>query len=203
MNIRPMGEGALLVETADAAAAQALRASLLEQGVAGLQELVPGQCSLLVGFDPLHIDPEALLQRLTELAAAPVAPVKPRRHEIGVRYDGEDLDVLARELGMEATELVRRHSAPIYRVAFLGFTPGFPYLAGLDPALQASRRGEPRLRVPAGSVAIAGEFTGIYPRATPGGWRLLGRTDAVLFDASSTSPALFAPGDEVRFQVLP
>ncbi len=203
MNIQPMGEGALLVETADAAAAQALRTNLLEQGVTGLHELVPGQRSLLVSFDPLHMDPGALAQRLTGLAAAPAAPVKPRRHEIGVRYDGEDLAGLARELHMEAAELVRRHAAPVYRVAFLGFAPGFPYLTGLDPALQAPRRGEPRVRVPAGSVAVAGEFTGIYPRATPGGWRLIGRTDVSLFDVMLSPPALFAPGDEVRFLVLP
>lgn len=202
MNIQPMGEGALLVETADAAAAQALRASLLEQGVGGLQELVPGQRSLLLRFDPLSMEPEALMRRVTELASTPAAPLKPRRHEIGVRYDGEDLAGLAQELGMETTELVRRHVAPVYRVAFLGFAPGFPYLTGLDPVLQVARRGMPRVRVPAGSVAIAGEFTGIYPRATPGGWRLLGHTEVVLFDVTHTPAALLAPGDEVHFQVL-
>lgn len=201
MNILHMGEGALLVETVDAAAAQALRVNLLRQGMEGLRELVPGQRSLLVSFDPLRMDVEALTRHVTGLAVAPAILVQPRRHEIVVRYDGEDLVPLARELRMEPDELVRRHVAPVYRVAFLGFAPGFPYLTGLDPALHAPRRGDPRLRVPAGSVAIAGEFTGIYPRATPGGWRLLGRTDALLFDAARTPPALFAPGDEVRFQV--
>lgn len=203
MNIQAMGEGALLVETADAAAAQGLRASLLQQGMEGLQELVPGQRSLLVSFDPLRLDVDALMRHVSGLAAAPTAPARPRRHDVGVQYAGEDLAPLARELGMGPEELVRRHAAPVYRVAFLGFAPGFPYLTGLDPALQAARRGEPRVRVPAGSVAIAGEFTGIYPRATPGGWRLIGRTAVVLFDATRASPALFAPGDEVRFQVLP
>lgn len=203
MNIRAMGEGALLVETADAAAAHALRAQLLEQDIAGLRELVPGQRSLLLSFDPLQVNPDTLIQRLPELAAMPATPPEPHRHEIGVHYDGEDLADLARDLGMTPEELVRRHAAPVYRVAFLGFAPGFPYLTGLDPALHTSRRGEPRVRVPAGSVAIAGEFTGIYPRATPGGWHLIGRTNAVLFDAARASPALLAPGDEVRFRVLP
>ncbi len=203
MNLQPVGEGGLLVETADAAAAQVLRASLLEQGAVGLRELVPGQRSLLVVFDPLQTDLDALMRRMLELAAAPATQPRPRRHELGVRYDGEDLDALARELGMTVEELVRRHTTPLYHVAFLGFAPGFPYLTGLDPVLQVARRDEPRTRVPTGSVAIAGEFTGIYPRATPGGWRLIGRTDAVLFDPSRAAPALLAPGDEVRFKAFP
>lgn len=203
MNLQPMGEGGLLVETADAAAAQALRASLLEQGVAGLRELIPGQCSLLLVFDPLQTDMDELMRRMPEFVATPAAQPRPRLHEIGVRYDGADLVALARELGMTEEELVRRHVAPLYRVAFLGFAPGFPYLTGLDPVLRMARRGAPRTRVPAGSVAIAGEFTGIYPRATPGGWHLLGHTDAMLFDAARAVPALLAPGDEVRFKVTP
>ena len=93
-------------------------------------------------------------------------------------------------------------AAPLYTVACLGFSRGFPYLEGLDPALHLPRRDSPRARVPAGSVAIAAELTGIYPRATPGGWHLVGTTDAVLFDESAEPPALLAPGDRVRFVVL-
>lgn len=203
MNIQAMGEGSLLVETGDAAAAHALRANLLKQGIPGLRELVPGQRSLLLSFDPLKMDHDKLMQRVHELATMPPMLPNQRRHEIGVRYDGEDLVCLAQELNITPEELVRRHAAPVYRVAFLGFAPGFPYLTGLDPTLQATRRSKPRLRVPSGSVAIAGEFTGIYPCATPGGWRLIGRTDAVLFDATCDSPALLTPGDEVHFRIIP
>ncbi|MFI4921043.1 MAG: allophanate hydrolase subunit 1, partial [Gammaproteobacteria bacterium] len=92
---------------------------------------------------------------------------------------------------------------PVYEVAFLGFSPGFAYLTGLDPKLQLPRLATPRTRTPEGAVAMAGEFTGIYPQATPGGWQVLGLTTAKLFDATRASPALFAPGDQVRFKVLP
>ncbi len=101
---------------------------------------------------------------------------------------------------MTADELVARHSEPRYVVAFCGFAPGFAYLSGLDERLHVARRAEPRTRVPAGSVGIAGEFTGVYPRASPGGWRLLGRTDADLWNLARTPPALLVPGTRVRFR---
>ncbi|MFC4728213.1 5-oxoprolinase subunit PxpB [Coralloluteibacterium thermophilus] len=125
-----------------------------------------------------------------------------RRIEIPVTYGGDagpDLDALAAELGMPAEEIVRRHAGADYRVAMLGFAPGFPYLLGLDPALAAPRLATPRTRVPAGSVGIGGAQTGIYPRAAAGGWRLIGRTDLVLFDPQRAAPSLLRPGDRVRF----
>ncbi len=125
-----------------------------------------------------------------------------RLHEIGVRYDGEDLEEVAERAGLAVEDVVARHAAPLYTVACLGFSRGFPYLEGLDPALHLPRRDSPRARVPAGSVAVAADMAGIYPRATPGGWHLLGTTDAVLFDESAEPPALLAPGDRVRFVVL-
>jgi KipI family sensor histidine kinase inhibitor len=127
----------------------------------------------------------------------------PQRHEFGVRYDGEDLQSMARMLDLEAAELVRRHAAAEYTVAFLGFAPGFAYLTGLDEALKLPRRADPRTRVPAGSVAVADGYTGIYPLATPGGWHILGRCEAMLFDPGRTTPALLSPGDLVRFKALP
>jgi KipI family sensor histidine kinase inhibitor len=115
-----------------------------------------------------------------------------------VRYDGADLDSVARECGLTVPEVIRRHCEPEYTVQFCGFAPGFGYLSGLDPALRLPRLASPRPAVPAGSVAIAGEFTGVYPRSSPGGWLLLGHTDAVLFDLDRQPPALLRPGVSVR-----
>jgi KipI family sensor histidine kinase inhibitor len=122
--------------------------------------------------------------------------------EVAVRYDGEDLPDVAARLGLEVAEVIARHAAPTYTVACLGFSRGFPYLEGLDPALRLPRRDSPRPRVPAGAVAIAADQAGIYPQAMPGGWHVLGRTDAVLFDEAVQPPALLAPGDRVRFVPL-
>ena len=138
---------------------------------------------------------------------APVSPtVDARRIDIPVRYggdDGPDLEAVARHACLDPEEVVRRHTGATYRVAMLGFAPGFPYLLGLDPALELPRRSEPRLRVPAGSVAIGGAQTGIYPRELPGGWHLIGCTPLHLFEPEREPPCLLAPGDEVRFRPLP
>lgn len=119
---------------------------------------------------------------------------------LGVVYDGPDLAAVGEELGIAADELVRRHTAAQYVVAFCGFAPGFAYLTGLDERLRVPRLAEPRTRVPTGAVGIAGEFTGVYPRPSPGGWRLLGHTDAALWDAERDPPALLVPGTRVRFR---
>lgn len=119
--------------------------------------------------------------------------------EIGVRYDGADLDEVARHTGLTPAEVVLAHTGMPWRVAFGGFVPGFGYLIGGDPRLHVPRRGSPRASVPAGSVALAGEFTGVYPRASPGGWQLIGTTDAVLWDPDRVPPALLTPGSTVRF----
>jgi KipI family sensor histidine kinase inhibitor len=201
MKPRFIGDGALLVELDDPAQARALRRALLQGSLAGVKELIPGQSSLLIVANPLVTDLEALAVRLPVVDAEPVAAV--RTHEFDVVYDGEDLPALARQLQMEIEEVIRRHTAPLYEVAFLGFVPGFPYLTGLDPTLRVARRSKPRTRVPAGSVAMADGYTGMYPQATPGGWHILGRCEARLFDANRADPALLAPGDRVRFRALP
>ena len=203
MKVGFFGDSALLVEVADSIAAQDLRRVLLKEQLAGLRELVPGYDTLLIKFDPLVLDAAKLARRLPKLLERPLAALQGCEHEVSVRYDGEDLQEVARLTGLEIADVVRRHSAPLYSVAFLGFAPGFPYLTGLDLRLRLPRLQSPRTRVPAGSVAIADEFTGIYPQATPGGWRVLGHTDAVLFDTARAAPALFAPGDTVRFRPLP
>ncbi|MGH8292053.1 MAG: 5-oxoprolinase subunit PxpB [Gammaproteobacteria bacterium] len=203
MNLRFVGDSALLIALPDSAAAQHLRRVLLAEHVAGVRELVPGYDTLLAEFDPLVLDADKLLYRLPKLMEHPLRTSQGREHEIELRYDGADLEAVARLTGLETMEVVRRHSAPNYSVAFLGFAPGFPYLVGLDPTLRVPRLKSPRTRVPAGSVAIAGEFAGIYPQATPGGWRVLGHTDAVLFDTTRAQPVLLLPGDKVRFRPLP
>ena len=120
-------------------------------------------------------------------------------HEIVVRYDGPDLDEVARLTGLTHAEVVAAHTGTPWRVAFGGFAPGFAYLVDGDPRLHVPRRERPRPSVPSGSVGLAGEFSGVYPRSSPGGWQLLGTTDAVLWDVDRDPPALLGPGATVRF----
>lgn len=175
---------------------------------AWLRDLVPAYASLAVFFDPDAIDAHAAerwldAQLADDTATAIDAPA--RCIEIPVVYGGDygqDLDAAATELGLSADALASRHAAATYTVAMIGFAPGFPYLSGLDPALALPRLATPRTHVPAGSVAIGGAQTGLYPRASPGGWRLIGRTPLRLFDPSRPSPSLLSPGDRVRFVAI-
>lgn len=196
-----VGESAWLLELGSTAEVLAAT-TLVEARVGGeLRDLVPGAGTLLVVADDARpLDPRRLAGVEEEARRAPGASAAHgRTHEIPVRYDGPDLGELAARAGIDTSDLVARHAAALYRVAFVGFQPGFAYLAGLPPALHAPRRASPRPRVPAGSVAIGGAWTGIYPLASPGGWNLIGSTDAVLFDPSLERPALLEPGDGVRF----
>lgn len=172
-----------------------------------LRDLVPAYASVGVFFDPDQTEADAVREWLSgHLESLPASvggdTVPARTVEIPVVYGGDagpDLDSAAAELGIAPSQLVQRHAAGDYTVAMIGFAPGFPYLLGLDPALALPRLPTPRTRVPAGSVGIGGAQTGIYPRESPGGWRLIGRTSRVLFDPSRDSPSLLAPGDRVRF----
>src|SRR5690606_13055047 len=153
--------------------------------------------SVAVYFDPLAPDAARIEHHLRVIAAHAdeVPPLADGRlHEIAVRYDGPDLADVAERTGCSIADVIALHSAREYAVLAIGFAPGFAYLGELDPALVLPRRDTPRTRVPAGSVAIAGAQTGIYPRVSPGGWHLLGTTDAVLFDPTRESPALFRAG---------
>ena len=200
MIVRPYGDTAVLVEPDDPATVLALREAVAD--VAGVLEAVPAARTLLVRFDPAVATAATVRAALDgALAAARSRPPEPSvAVELAVRYDGADLDAVAAEVGCSVAALIERHTAAEYTVAFCGFSPGFAYLSGLEPALQVARLASPRTSVPAGSVAIAGEFTGVYPRSSPGGWRLLGRTDADLWDLRRTPPALLAPGTRVRFR---
>lgn len=145
---------------------------------------------------------DALLDALRGLRLDDIAPIAPRTITIGVTYDGDDLDHVASTVGLSRDEVVARHTSVPYTVVCLGFSRAFPYLSGLDPILWLPRRDTPRVRVPAGSVAIAAEQTGIYPQASPGGWHLLGHTDVVLFDEQRNPPSLVQPGDIIEIVAL-
>jgi KipI family sensor histidine kinase inhibitor len=197
-----VGERALLVEVGELETVHRLHAALRELDPPGVVELVPGYRTLLVVADPDRAQLlDELAARLPALELPPAEAVAGEPVEIPVTYDGEDLEEVAGLTGLDADEVVRRHAEPEYTVAFLGFSPGFPYLVGLDPALEVPRRDTPRTSIPAGSVGLAGTQTGIYPTASPGGWQLIGRTDVTLFDPGRDPPALLAPGGRLRFTV--
>jgi KipI family sensor histidine kinase inhibitor len=169
----------------------------------GVLEIVPAYATIGVWFDPLARDPADLTAELLARAGDPrlddQSPTG-REWRIPVRYDGPDLRDVAERVSLRPAEVVALHTARAYHVFLLGFVPGFAFLGTLDPELVLPRRASPRTLVPAGSVAIAGVQTGIYPLDTPGGWHLIGRTDVRLWDPSRNPPALFAVGDTVRFE---
>jgi KipI family sensor histidine kinase inhibitor len=193
VRVRRCGETALLIETEDVLG---WYAALTARRLPGVVDLVPAARTVLVrhdaGFD-----------------IASLSDITPARTTSGtgevtieVRYDGADLAAVAKATGLSEDEVVAVHTGPEYTVAFTGFAPGFGYLTGLDERLRLPRRDSPRTRVPAGSVALAGEFTGVYPRPSPGGWHLLGSTTAPLWDPSREPPALLGPGTKVRFEAV-
>jgi 5-oxoprolinase (ATP-hydrolysing) subunit B len=171
----------------------------------GVGEVLPGMNNLTLTFDPTAIELDALMAQV--LAAWPklsAKAVEGRLVEIPVAYGGEhgpDLGDVAAHTGLTPAEVVRRHSAGEYVVYLLGFLPGFAFMGGLAPELATPRRAEPRTAVPARSVGIGGEQTGIYPLVSPGGWQLIGRTSLEMFDPAAESPTLLRPGDRVRFVV--
>lgn len=199
-----VGQHALLVECADAdqvlATYQVLRSRAEDLGV---RDIVPAARTVLL--DGL-LDRAAALALVQELqvdaaSAAGAAPAQEpaSRVDLPTRYDGPDLDEVARQWRCTTAEVVRRHQQTEFVVSFCGFTPGFAYCSGLPADLVVSRRADPRPAVPAGSVALAGEYTGVYPTATPGGWQLIGTTSASLWKPGEAHPALLSPGTRVRF----
>jgi KipI family sensor histidine kinase inhibitor len=197
--VLPYGDRALLVEAADLAAVAAVRAALERSPLPGQCELVPAARTVLVRLDRPPSDLDA-----TTLRRLPLVPAADDERaaavELPVVFDGADLEEVAELAGRSATDVVRLLTTVELTVAFCGFAPGFGYLTGLPDELHLPRRATPRTRVPAGSVALAGPFAGVYPQASPGGWQLVGRTDAVLFDVDRDPPALLAPGTTVRFR---
>ena len=196
---RPAGDAALLLQAEGLAAR--LAAAILPVRPEGVLDVVPGAGTVLVITEPGSLDLAELAERLLALSLPLASRADAALTEIPVVYDGPDLDEVARLTGLPPGEVVARHLAGEYTVGWLGFSPGFGYLTGLDPVLASvPRLAEPRLRVPAGAVAIAGGFAGVYSSTSPGGWRLLGRTSAALWDTDRDPPALLAPGMRVRFR---
>lgn len=194
---RPYGDRAVLLE--DDEPVRLLAALRAQPGVISV---VPAARTVLVRFDPARTSDAAIADAALSVERMAAPPAPPAAVELAVRYDGADLEAVAAEARCSVAEVVARHSAAEYTVAFCGFAPGFAYLTGLDPVLHRPRLATPRTSVPPGSVGIAGEYTGVYPRSSPGGWRLLARTDAELWDLDRDPPALLVPGARVRFRPL-
>ncbi len=197
-SIRRAGDSSVLIDLGDNEAVQRLAAGLAAQDGRELEEIVPGHETLLLvwgGKAPSVGEVEQLISG-AELAAE--AMPEPSEVELAVSYDGPDLVVVAESCGISPEEVVARHLACRYQVAFIGFSPGFAYLLGGDPSLQPPRLDEPRTRVPAGALAIAGPYSAVYPRSSPGGWNLIGSCAEPIFDASNDPPALLTAGTFVR-----
>lgn len=204
--VRDYGDQALLLEFNSTAEVLAWTDTLRAAGLPGVLDIVPASRTILIKLAaPRYQIPTA--QRLSKLRLGEIDNTEasaPQQADvtIDVVYDGADLDEVAKLTGLAPDEVIAAHTGSLWRVAFGGFTPGFAYLVGGDERLQVPRRSEPRTRVPAGSVALAGEFGGVYPRETPGGWQLIGRTDATLWDLEREQPALLIPGMHVQFRAI-
>lgn len=200
--IMDYGDRALLLECASGDEVLALTDAVRGARLPGVIDVVPAARTVLVTLG----DPA--LQATTRSRLAGIEIIAPEEHAaddgprvvIDVVYDGADLAAVAGHLGMAVEEVIDAHTRTPWRVGFCGFAPGFAYLIDGDPRLNVPRRAEPRSRVPAGSVALAGTFSGVYPRDSPGGWQLIGRTDAVLWDIHRSQPALLTPGTWVQFR---
>lgn len=201
MRLLPYGDRALLVELDDGEQALGLAAALRADPPAALDELVPAARTVLLTAAEGHGVPalREAVQRLGASATAVAETPSDEVIEIPVVYDGPDLDDVARLTGLDAAEVVAAHTGQTWRVAFGGFAPGFGYLLGEDDRLHVPRREESRTRVPAGAVGLAGEYSGVYPRESPGGWQLIGHTDLAMFDLDRDPAALLRPGVAVRF----
>ena len=213
--IAPLGDCALQItlgaQICDATNAKvhALARRIRAAALPGLRDLVPAYTTLTLHYDPQIWTHETLARALTPLLTkrddATGASAPAREVCLPVCYGGEygpDLMAVAAHAGLPIETVIQHHTGALYRVYFLGFTPGFAYLGGLDPRLAMGRKATPRARVPAGSVGIAGAQTGVYPQATPGGWQIIGRTPLTLFDPGRSPPCLLAPDDRVRFVAI-
>lgn len=205
--VHDYGDQALLLDFDSTAEVLAWYDALRDAHLPGVLDLVPASRTVMLKLagHRYQAPTRARLEKLCAQASADVgtASADQQAHvTIDVVYDGEDLDEVARLTGLSPDEVVAAHTAAPLQVGFGGFAPGFAYLIGGDERLHVPRRAEPRTKVPVGSVGLAGEFSGIYPRETPGGWQLIGRTEAVLFDVERDPPALLTPGTTVQFRAI-
>ena len=204
MRLLPAGRTAVLVELDDAGQRRRLHRTLSEHPAVGTVDLVPAQTTVLIDVESPDQLPAAVAH-VQELIAAGLDCVEQGVREVvevPVRYDGLDLSDVAELLNMTTDELVRRHSDQQWTVEFAGFMPGFGYMSGADWPYRIPRRDSPRTRIPPGSIALADGFTGVYPQASPGGWQIIGTTDAILWDEKADPPALLLPGAVIRFEVV-
>jgi KipI family sensor histidine kinase inhibitor len=199
MRTLPCGDRGLLVELADLDEVLALYGALVDDPPDGVVDLVPAARTLLLRLDPSRTDVEKVRTSLRGRRLG--SELRPRGEtvEVPVRYDGEDLADVARLTGLGERGVVEAHTEQTWTVAFCGFSPGFGYLVGADDRLHVPRRSTPRKKVPAGAVALAGEFAGIYPRESPGGWQLIGHTALLPWDLDRDPPTMLVPGVRVRF----
>ena len=199
MRLLPSGTTSVLVELDDLDQVQGLYTALIRDRPAGVVDVVPAARTVLVVTDPAVTSLSAVVDVVRRTTLWPERRGAGELVQIPVTYDGADLGAAAQLLGVDSAELVRRHSAQEWTVAFCGFAPGFGYLTSSRWPFVVPRRTIPRTRVPAGSVGLAGEFSGVYPRESPGGWQLLGHTELAVFDLSRDPAALLRPGNRVRF----
>lgn len=199
MRFLPVSLTSLLVELPTLAETSSLFSALQAVALPGIKEIIPAARTLLISFAPHETSATALAGRINQLDLHALVSHSDHCVEVPVDYDGEDLSDVAALTGLTVAEIIKRHAEADYTVAFCGFAPGFGYLTGGDPALNVPRRKTPRTRIPAGAVAMAGGFTGVYPQSSPGGWQIIGTTTLKMWDLSRTPPALFQPGYHVRF----
>ncbi|MET8150989.1 allophanate hydrolase subunit 1 [Actinoplanes sp. NPDC049668] len=197
------GREAVLVEVDDLPAALSLYAALRAAALPGVVDLVPAARTVLIHLDPAATSPAAIERATAGLPVGGPDPAGAGAVEIPVRYDGPDLDDVAAHTGLTREAVVALHTGSAWTVAFAGFAPGFGYLTGGDPRLDVPRRDSPRTRIPAGSVGLAGRFSGVYPNDSPGGWQLIGSTTERMWDLDRPEPALLAPGVRVTFRAVP
>jgi KipI family sensor histidine kinase inhibitor len=202
VRLLPYGESAVLAEVADVDEALALHADLRAHRPPGTVDVVPGERTVLVRFDPAVTSADDVRADLARREATGAARTDGPLVTVPVGYDGPDLAEVAGALHLAIPDLVAWHQRLTWRVAFVGFAPGFGYLVPDGDWPEVPRRADPRTRVPAGSVAVAGRYSGVYPGASPGGWQLLGRTDLRVWDIRREPPALLVPGARVRFEAL-
>ena len=199
MRLMRAGDTALLVELGDLDEVLSLYAQLDEDLPEGVIDLVPAAATLLVTIDPRATDVERISRQVSGITIGSHERATTGEVEIPVVYDGEDLAEVGRITGLGERGVIEAHTGTPWTVAFCGFAPGFGYMVGGDERLRVPRRDNPRTRVPAGSVAIAGEFASVYPRESPGGWQLIGRTNLEVWDIGREPPALLVPGTTVRY----
>jgi antagonist of KipI len=208
VQVRDAGDSAILLELEPVidpevnARAIAIATAIRDQRLAGVRDVIPTYRSVAVHFDPLTCDIDSLRDAMREVAASPPVSASGPLVEVAVAYGGDsgpDLDDVAAFAKLPARTVIDRHCGPEYRVFMLGFLPGFAYMGIVDASIAAPRKATPRTRIPAGSVGIAGRQTGVYPRESPGGWQLIGRTSLHVFDPTREPPSLFRPGDRVKF----